>query len=448
MSTIPPVASPTKPSAARGHIRLLVFLSCCTTLLTIFLTTLSSQLSLFDSSPHILLHPTPHLSIRRALASASLRWDVFYFAPVAKEGYVYEQQWAFFPGVPRVMRAWAVFADTLRQLGQGQPTSASLEWEDFLLGGSLTAALLSIPSVLVLYDLTLTHFDSPSIALLASLMSLLPSSPATLRMVGYSEPFFTFLSYLGMRFCAHKQWFFATCCFALASTFRSNGILIAGFVLWGLVVEPLLTHRKIYVGRILYTIALFSISVAYFVYYQYQAYRLFCQGTDTPAPWCSAFPPSIYTYVQGKYWNVGFLRYWTLQQLPNFLLGAPPLLLLISFATHYIRLALGPRFITFVSGRATARPSGSSRDDRTMRSPFLSPDIAPHVIHALVLCFVLLFASHTQIVLRFAAAMPLTYWAAAWLVVERPGWAKWWIGWSVLWGATSCVLWGVFLPPA
>ncbi|KAH9895752.1 glycosyltransferase family 76 protein [Cubamyces lactineus] len=444
MPTVSPEAIQAKSLAARGHIRFLIILSSCATLLTIFLTTLSSQLPLFDSSPHILLPPTPYFSLRRALASAALRWDVFYFAPIAKDGYVYEQQWAFFPGVPRVMRTWAVFMDAVRNLGQDRPKSSFLEWEDILLGG-LTSSLLSIPSVLVLYDLTLTHLGSRSIALLASLLSLLPSSPTTLRMAGYSEPFFTFLSYMGMRFCAHRQWFLATCCFAAATTFRSNGILLAGFILWGLVVEPLLAHRKVHIGRVLYALALCTFAVAFFFYYQYHAYRLFCEGTDTLAPWCSAFPPSIYTYVQGKYWNVGLLRYWTLQQIPNFLLGAPPLLLLLTFATHYIRLALGPRLVAFAYGRATAR---RSPDDHTSRSPFLSPTIAPHVIHALVLCFILIFASHTQIVLRFAAAMPLTYWAAAWLVVERPKWARWWIGWSVLWGATSCVLWGVFLPPA
>ncbi|KAJ2970795.1 hypothetical protein NUW54_g12651 [Trametes sanguinea] len=79
---------------------------------------------------------------------------------------------------------------------------------------------------------------------------------------------------------------------------------------------------------------------------------------------------------------------------------------------------------------------------------FLTPAIAPHVIHGLIFCLLLLFASHTQIVLRQAASMPLTYWAAAWLLVERPKLGKWWVGWSVIWGAVSCILWAAFLPPA
>ena len=188
-----------------------------------------------------------------------------------------------------------------------------------------------------------------------------------------------------------------------------------------------------------------------FVYLQYSAYRVFCLGDTQPAPWCDSFPPSIYSYVQSKYWNVGFLRYWTPQQLPNFLLGAPPLALLFTYTLHYIRAALIPRLRAFLApyssqGKSTTEPVKGS--PLAAPSPFLHPALAPHVIHALLMCLILLFASHTQIVLRFAATMPCTYWAAAWLLVERPALGKWWVGWSVVWGAVSCVLWGAFLPPA
>ncbi|KAG2441008.1 hypothetical protein HXX76_003861 [Chlamydomonas incerta] len=48
---------------------------------------------------------------------------------------------------------------------------------------------------------------------------------------------------------------------------------------------------------------------------------------DWPRPWCSSRLPYVYGFVQSLYWNVGFLRYWTLQQAPNFLLAMPVLLL-------------------------------------------------------------------------------------------------------------------------
>jgi len=33
--------------------------------------------------------------------------------------------------------------------------------------------------------------------------------------------------------------------FAFAGTFRSNGILLSGFILWGLLIQPFLENRKV-----------------------------------------------------------------------------------------------------------------------------------------------------------------------------------------------------------
>lgn len=264
----------------------------------------------------------------------------------------------------------------------------------------------------------------------------------------------------GMLYCAHAQWLLATCCFALASAFRSNGVILAGFIIWGMLIEPFLTSRKVSpqrtvipplspfmpqvtVRNLLYSVLLTAVIFLPFVWSQYTAYLAFCTAA-TPAPWCSNIPPLIYGYVQAKYWNVGFLRYWTLQQLPNFVIAAPPLALLLASSTHYLRHALLPRLRTSLS------PSSKSatKPETPFLSPFLSPSIAPHAIHALAITLMLLFSAHTQIVLRLAASTPFTYWAAAWLLVEHPRWGKYWVGWSVVWGATSIVLWATFLPPA
>jgi phosphatidylinositol glycan class V len=115
-----------------------------------------------------------------------LRWDAFYFAHIAKNGYVYEQEWAFFPGTPLIMK----YAGSI--LGNEG-------WAAVLQGGALVA--LVCDTTFVLYDLTLHHLHSESLAFLVSLLSLLPSSPATLRFAPYTEPFFTYLSYHG-GFCS------------------------------------------------------------------------------------------------------------------------------------------------------------------------------------------------------------------------------------------------------
>ncbi|OCH91795.1 mannosyltransferase [Obba rivulosa] len=418
------------------HTRTLRVLSLLSYALTALLAYLASFLPLFDSSPLAILDKTSG-TWTSAVAYPLLRWDAFYFGHIAQHGYVYEQQWAFFPGTPLVMRG---VAELLRFSGVAESGSG---WETVLLGGALAACLCD--STTTLYRLSLHHLHSPSLAFLAALLSLLPSSPMTLRFAPYSEPFFTLLSYRGMLYCAREQWFGATCAFALAAAFRSNGIMLGGFILWGLVAEPLLSRRCVSLANVLYAFLL-TLSMAFpFIYHQYLAYCAFCQDTISIAPWCTSFPPSIYSYVQARYWGVGFLEYWTLQQLPNFLLAAPVLILLLSFCTHYVLHALIPRLRLALSGKSFNAPI--SGPDGSV-APFLDPSLAPHAIHTLILTLLLLFNSHTQIALRLAASVPLTYWAAARLVLERPRWSWWWVAWSVVWGAVSVVLWTVFLPPA
>lgn len=203
------------------------------------------------------------------------------------------------------------------------------------------------------------------------------------------------------------------------------------------------------VRRLLYSIFLTAITFIPFVYHHFSAYFTYCalDSINSPHPrvpiWCSNIPPSIYTYIQSKYWNVGFMHYWTLQQLPNFLISLPVSLLLLTFSTHHVVHSLIPRLRLFISLKA---PFPIKKTD----SIFLSPTITPHAIHALILTLTLLLTSHVQIILRLAASMPCTYWAATWLVLEVQDrrWARLWVGWSVVWGAISLVLWAAFLPPA
>ena len=234
--------------------------------------------------------------------------------------------------------------------------------------------------------------------------------------------------------------------------FRSNGIFLAGFIIWGLLGHPLLNRQTVRLSLVPYilqtytyqphprmllkSLALITIVLSPFLGHQYLAYLSFCSRSITePVPqWCSQTLPFIYSYVQSKYWNVGFLRYWTINQLPNFILAAPTLLLIFAYCFHHLRKML----LELGFSNKPSLPSQS----------FRSPSIDPHAIHATILCFILLVASHTQIVLRQAGSIPLTYWAAAWLVSEHHTLGRLWVTWSVLWCLMSIVLWSTFLPPA
>ena len=139
----------------------------------------SAQLPLFDASPLLV----------KGASSPLLRWDMFHFLHIANDGYVYEHEWAFLPTAPLIIRySYAALSHL----------TSSSTISHFIIGAAVAA--LACESTQTLYTLSLHHLRSPHQALLASLLSLLPTSPATLLFVPYNEPFFTFLSYSGMSF--------------------------------------------------------------------------------------------------------------------------------------------------------------------------------------------------------------------------------------------------------
>ncbi|EPQ61292.1 mannosyltransferase [Gloeophyllum trabeum ATCC 11539] len=392
----------------------------------------SSFLPLFDSGVHAVLPPSTS-----RLTSGLLRWDAFHFAHIAEEGYVYEYEWAFFPGAPLAMR-YAGGVIGLFTGGEG--------WANALLGGALLALLCD--STGVFYDLSTEVFGSNKIAYLATLLSLMPSSPATLRYAPYTEPFFSYLSYKGMLASIRSRYIQATAFFMLASTFRSNGVFLAGYLIWPLLAVPILRRDKPRGASVLYATCLAAFIFTPFISHQYFAYRLFCPS-ESPPSWCSTFPPSIYTYVQSTYWDVGFLRYWQVAQIPNFLMAAPVYALLLFFCWYHLSHRIPEMAKALLAGSEV--PAVDGRLD-----PFLSPKLTPFVIHALVLTTTLLVSSHVQIMLRLAPSMPVVYWAAASLLhrlesnaaSRRMCWGKAWVWWSVTWGTVSVVLWTTGLPPA
>ncbi|KAG7090839.1 hypothetical protein E1B28_009921 [Marasmius oreades] len=369
------------------------------------LALVSSCLPLFDASPKIFRFSK--------YSQPFLRWDAFHFASIAEDGYLYEYQWAFFPGVPFVMR----YGGKALQFIVGR--------SDLMLGGALVA--MACDTTRTMYHLSLHHLGSPKLAYLATLLSLLPSSPAALRLAVYAEPFFAYFAYKGMWACARSHYLTAALHFAIASTFRSNGVLLGGFILWDLVVNPLLRTGKVHLRNIFWAIPLTSLTLVPFIYLQYSGYLSFCTGSEVElAEWCQNTIPLIYSHTQSEYWDVGFFRYWTVAQIPNFVIAAPPIISITAFSVCVLKQQL----------------------DKTTVSPFARCSLIPHAMHALIFCSTLLFSAHVQIVLRQASSMPLTYWAAAWLVMEYPQFGRWWVGWSVVWGVISVILWSAFLPPA
>jgi phosphatidylinositol glycan class V len=167
------------------HTRILFWATIASRLWTWILVALASRFPLFDSSPLILL-PDSDKTLR-----AALRWDVFHFGSIADNVYAYEYQWAFFPGTPILMRAMG------KILGLLTPgANAPVTWGKLVLGGTLLS--MSTSTTKIMYTLSLRILGSHHLALVASLLALIPSSPATLYFAPGTEPFFTYLSYDGV----------------------------------------------------------------------------------------------------------------------------------------------------------------------------------------------------------------------------------------------------------
>ncbi|KAK7468314.1 hypothetical protein VKT23_002828 [Stygiomarasmius scandens] len=353
---------------------------------------------------------TSHKTLQHLVSKWSeplLRWDNFHFLNIAQEGYVYEHEWAFLSGASLVMRYTGYIAEML----SGK--------SDFLLTGAF--AVMACDTTRMLYLLALYRIKNP----------------------------FSRISHT-------ERWLYASICFTIAATFRSNGILLSGYILWGLIIVPLLGEKMIPSKNILLSILYTSLILSPFIYHQYTGYLTFCvlptlapnhsTSIHTVPEWCNATIPSIYTHAQKAYWDVGFLHYWTPQQIPNFFLAAPPLGCLFAFC-YYI-LSHSPLLISQMTGKPRRA------EDPESFSPFLTPTLLPHAIHALIFSFLILFNSHVQIILRLGPSLPVLYIAAAWLVAgDSDGsrnwkWGKIWVGWSLTWGVLTCTFWAAGLPPA
>ena len=100
--------------------------------------------------------------------------------------------------------------------------------------------------------------------------------------------------------------------FGLATSVRSNG-LFSGILYAYDAIETMIallrtrTCDSTRIRRLLFTILAGMSVAAGAIYPQYLAYLDFCTGSQIengkePSPWCTKYLPSIYAWVQEKYW--------------------------------------------------------------------------------------------------------------------------------------------------
>ncbi|GJJ70509.1 GPI mannosyltransferase 2 [Entomortierella parvispora] len=376
----------------------------------------------------------------KGILGVFLRWDSFYFVHQAEYGYVFEQAHAFFPLLPWLMR---VVAGTVLA-----PLSFYLnDTQILVLAGVLVANASFIVATVQLYRLSSKLFGQEKFAFTSAILYAFSPSGIFMSAV-YAESLFAALSFTGMVFAADKNYLLAAIAWSLSSTARSNGVLYAGFFIYDLVVQmdlqkPVLRNTFSVVKAMVFCL----ISWTGFITVQLYGYALYCSGEISSLdvrPWCSRSIPLLYSFVQEFYWNVGFLRYYEIKQIPNFAMAAPMIILSASGIYYYVKYDVH-RALTL--GRQSSQPE--TKDT----APFLSQKMFPYITLWAVLLLTNITTMHIQIITRAFSCMPPVYWFAAHQFDGRPstpgsGWT-----WSVaiffvMYSLIGIILFANFFPPA
>ncbi|KAG0238296.1 hypothetical protein BGW41_008209 [Actinomortierella wolfii] len=370
----------------------------------------------YDSALELILPiNTPGQQLFKNIFGVFIRWDAFYFTHIAEKGYVFEQEHAFFPLMPVLAR---LIAKPVSPLLQGILTYQQL----IVISGILIANISFIIAAVQLYRLSRQLFRDEKFAFLTGVLYTLTPSGIFMSAV-YAESIFAALTFTGMIFAAKKQYLLAALTWSLSSTARSNGILYAGFFFYDLVIRMDLRDSFVYkVWRIIKAILLSLICWTGFIAVQAYGYSLYCVNDSSAVsarPWCEKMPPLIYTFVQDFYWNVGFLRYYEVKQIPNFLMAAPMIFLSTMGILRYAQFdwervrTLGRSTKSLIQEEKAKNSRSLTSKAAAKPSPFLSDSIFAYIVLWAVLLLANVTTMHIQIITRAFSCLPPVYWYAA-----------------------------------
>ncbi|CRG84749.1 phosphatidylinositol glycan, class V [Talaromyces islandicus] len=371
-----------------------------------------------------------------------VRWDAIYFVRTAERGYLFEQEWAFSYGY--LLRGLI----SIFNGGNVQPPAIAVI-------GVILSHVTHFVSVLVLYHLTKTVLGSETArqrALCFVSAALHVTSPAgAFLSAPYGEPVFSCLNLTGLYVYSSailaeqtKSWtrrdlnfVLAGVLFAGATLTRSNGILSGALFAYDAVLGAVevLTRGLSFgvIRRTAFVVLGGSIVALGMIVPQYIAFKAYCLDSHSARPWCERLLPSIYSWVQVEYWNNGFLTYWTVSNLPLFLLAAPILTIMFYSALVAVRGQLGQ------SSSACWSPVPGHT---ALRQSLVLRLAIPQGILAVMA----LTNLHVQIINRICSGYPVWYWFLAALGDVRTFGVG--VKAMALYAGIQAVLFGSFLPPA
>jgi len=397
------------------------------------------------------LEPSPADKLTGFLLDGLVRWGGQHFLHIAQHGYTYESNLAFFPLYPLTVRT---LASALHWL---QADYQIIHFYSLL---KISAILLSnvffVLATHELYDLSRRVLKDEYLAYKAALFFAI--NPAS---IFFSAPYSESLNALLTFFALAKftKAFSSKSCVAvcLASATRSNSIINLGFVVYHslkiVATETILFVRTKKMAKdkaeMSTTIAnilgdalipgLFNLvgCVVSFIAFQYFCFTNFCRVTqnkqaelgsyviqygrdnllkvvgDDPSDWCQYEPPVAYGYVQKVYWNNGFLNYWEVKQLPNFLVALPAVMMILWHSYEFVRVHWDyVKRLGLVDNNLLGIPRRACRQVREYQ--VLPRECFVYVVHATALTVFAVLFMHVQVVTRLLmAGSPVLPWLAA-----------------------------------
>lgn len=390
------------------------------------------------------------------LCDGLLRWDGQHFLHIATYGYTFESNLAFFPLFPLLVRL------TANALFWCQEEYAIIS---FVSTVKLAAVALNLGFFVLateaMYDLSRKVLKDEYLAYKAALFFAL--NPASIFFsAAYSESLnsvFVFYALLKIS----KNLSAKTCvCVALASATRANSVLNAGFILYSSV-KTVATETILYVrlkkackekAEMSTTIAnilgealipgIFNIigCISPFGLFQWYCYTNFCRITknkpdipsyvisygrnnllkvvgDDPSPWCDDEIPISYSYIQKTYWGNGFLSYWEMKQVPNFLLAVPVLSIVLGTSYNFMWFHWDyVKRLGLVDNNMLGMPRKPILAVRQYR--VLPRECFVYVVHSAALAIFAGFFMNVQVATRLIlSASPIVPWLAAMMTTRH-----------------------------
>ncbi|KAM0991344.1 hypothetical protein ACFX13_009891 [Malus domestica] len=423
-------------------------------------------LSTIPAQKNVLFH-----SLGSAIES-SIVWDGVYYVRIAECGYEYEQTYAFFPLLPLCMSflSRTVLAPLVPVIGQRAVLGLS---------GYVINNIAFVFGAVYLYRLSVVILKDQEAAVRASLLFCF--NPASIFYSSiYSETLFALFSVGGLYHLISGKDVIAVLWFALSGFSRSNGVLNAGYFCFQTMHQaydavflrkrPFLALQAV-VGGALRCICIFVPFIAFQAY----GYNNLCLEhlPSDMRPWCNARVPLLYNYIQSHYWGVGFLRYFQVKQLPNFLLASPILSLALCSIIHYAKskpenfFSLGFRAppedkdsaavlfsLTEYSSRKNRTRKQVNKDGPALLSEehkalakqgYLSVAVLPCILHLGFMAATAFFVMHVQVATRFLSFSPPLYWFASYIMKSRGTGKRW--GYIVWAYSAAYILLGSLLFP-